>query len=93
MTFPRFFAGLCGVLVAFALTTYAINQSLWTTFIQTLICAVIIQVGYFATVFVLVLREKARRDALLKETREKPVDAKSPAAFKPTASKRHQHNV
>lgn len=56
MSFLLFFRGLIGVLVAFAIASYAITQSAWTTFIQTLICAVIIQVGYFIAILFMVWR-------------------------------------
>ncbi|WP_353643825.1 exopolysaccharide production repressor protein [Mesorhizobium sp. WSM2239] len=56
MSFVLFLRGLIGVLLVFAITTYVITQSLWTTFIQTLICAVLLQVGYFAAVLFLVWR-------------------------------------
>ena len=45
----------------FAVTTYLITGSLWTTFIQTVICAVLVQVGYFAAVLFLVWRSGAAR--------------------------------
>ncbi len=60
MRFPNFLIGMFGVLVAFAITTFMLTQSLWATIVQTLICAVIIQIGYFAVVLLLVLREKPR---------------------------------
>lgn len=65
MRFPNFLIGMFGVLIAFAITTYMITQSLWATIVQTLICAVVIQIGYFAAVLFLVMREKPR-------TSEKP---------------------
>ena len=67
MTFPKFLAGFLGVLAAFALTTYAITQSLWTTLIQTLICAFIVQVGYFSAILFLVMRERSKRAATEKD--------------------------
>ncbi|PSJ61620.1 exopolysaccharide production repressor protein [Pseudaminobacter soli (ex Li et al. 2025)] len=57
MSFVLFFRGLIGVLVAFAITTYFVTHSLWTTFIQTVICAVLLQIGYFLAVLFLVWRE------------------------------------
>ncbi len=60
MRFPNFLVGMFGVLIAFAITTYVLTQSLWATIVQTLICAVVIQVGYFAVVLFLVAREKPR---------------------------------
>jgi len=60
MRFPNFLVGMFGVLIAFAITTYMITQSLWATIVQTLICAVVIQIGYFGVVLFLVLREKPR---------------------------------
>ena len=58
MSFLLFLRGLIGVLVVFAIATYAITQSAWTTFINTLICAVIIQVGYFIAILFMVGRTK-----------------------------------
>ncbi|MBR2689786.1 MAG: exopolysaccharide production repressor protein [Aquamicrobium sp.] len=56
MSFLLFLRGFIAVLVAFAVASYAITQSAWTTFIQTLICAVIIQVGYFIAILFMVWR-------------------------------------
>jgi exopolysaccharide production repressor protein len=56
MSFSLFLRGLLGVLVVFAIANYLITQSLWATFIQTVICAVIIQVGYFVAVLFMVWR-------------------------------------
>ena len=60
---PRFFLSMAIVLVAFAAVTYASTGSVATTAIQTLICAVLIQVGYFLAVLYLTWRAaKARKD-------------------------------
>jgi len=56
MSFLVFLRGLVGVLLVVAIATYAITQSLWTTFVYTLICAALIQVGYFAAILFLVWR-------------------------------------
>jgi exopolysaccharide production repressor protein len=56
MSFPLFLRGLVLVLAAFAITTYAITGSFWSTLIQTVICAVLVQIGYFAAVLFLVYR-------------------------------------
>ncbi|NGO54660.1 exopolysaccharide production repressor protein [Allomesorhizobium camelthorni] len=56
MSFPLFFRGLFGVLVLFAATTYCVKQSVWTTTIQTLTVAVLLQVGYFIGVLMIVWR-------------------------------------
>jgi exopolysaccharide production repressor protein len=61
MSLPRFLFGMLGVLVVFAVATYAATQSIWTTFIQTLLCAVLIQLGYFAAVLFMVWRSKDRK--------------------------------
>jgi len=63
MNFPKFLVGMLGVLIAFAITTYTLTHSLWTTLIQTLICAVVIQIGYFGAVLLLVMRERPRKPA------------------------------
>jgi exopolysaccharide production repressor protein len=60
MSFVLFLRGLVGVLLVFAITTYVITQSLWTTFIQTVICAVLLQIGYFAAVLFLVWRSAGK---------------------------------
>ncbi|MDP9857838.1 exopolysaccharide production repressor protein [Agrobacterium tumefaciens] len=57
---PRVFFSMIGALLAFAVATYFIHGSFYTAFIQTLICAVILQVGYFIGILVLVAREKRR---------------------------------
>ena len=56
MSFTLFLRGLVVVLLVFAITTYLITGSLWSTFIQTVICAILVQVGYFAAVLFLVWR-------------------------------------
>lgn len=56
---PRAFIYMVGVLIAFAVTTYVLTGSLYTTFVQTIACAVLVQVGYFCAVLFLVW--KARR--------------------------------
>ncbi|PRD42545.1 exopolysaccharide production repressor protein exox [Phyllobacterium phragmitis] len=60
MSFPKFLVGMLGVLIAFAVTTYMMTHSFWMTVIQTLICAVVIQIGYFGAILFLVMREKSR---------------------------------
>src|SRR5690242_13031573 len=50
MSFLLFLRGLIGVLLAFAIVTYLMTQSLWTTFVHTVICGVLIQIGYFVAV-------------------------------------------
>src|SRR5262249_7599205 len=56
MSLPVFLRGLVVLLVAFAIATYVITGSAWTTFIDTVICAVLVQVGYFAIVLLTVWR-------------------------------------
>jgi exopolysaccharide production repressor protein len=58
MPLPRFLLGMLGVLVVFAAVTYGATQSVWSTFIQTLLCAVLIQIGYFGAVLFMVWRSK-----------------------------------
>jgi exopolysaccharide production repressor protein len=56
MSFLLFFRGLIGVLLVFAVVTFFITHSISTTLIDTLICGVLIQLGYFAVVLFLVWR-------------------------------------
>jgi exopolysaccharide production repressor protein len=62
MSFSLFLRGLVGVLLVFAVTTYLITGSAWTTFIQTVICAVLVQVGYFVAIMFLVWRSGAAQN-------------------------------
>ena len=59
-------------LAAFAVVTYLSSGSLATTAIQTLICAVLIQVGYFLTTLYLVWRAAKARKADAELGRAKP---------------------
>ncbi|MES5097965.1 exopolysaccharide production repressor protein [Agrobacterium sp. BA1120] len=62
---PRVFVSMICALLVFAVATYFIHGSFYTTLLQTLLCLVIIQVGYFIGILVLVAREKKQmRDAL-----------------------------
>jgi exopolysaccharide production repressor protein len=63
MSLLLFLRGLIGVLVVFAITTYVVTQSVWTTFVQTVICAILLQVGYFAAVLFMVWRSNGRKSA------------------------------
>jgi exopolysaccharide production repressor protein len=65
MSFSLFLRGLLALLLAFAVTTYLITGSSWTTFIDTVVVAILVQVGYFVAVLFLVWRS---RDAQDKET-------------------------
>ncbi|QHG73161.1 exopolysaccharide production repressor protein [Ensifer adhaerens] len=56
---PRVFVSMIGALTVFAVVTYFLNGSLTSTLIQTAICAVLIQIGYFLAVVFLIWR-KAR---------------------------------
>jgi exopolysaccharide production repressor protein len=75
MPFVLFLRGFIGVLVVFAIATYATTHSLWTTFINTLICAIVIQVGYFAAVLLMIWRSPGRETgnaAIRKEPAQAP---------------------
>ena len=60
MSFVLFLRGLVGVLIVFAIASYAITQSWWTTLVNTVLCAILIQIGYFAAVLFMVWRSGAR---------------------------------
>jgi exopolysaccharide production repressor protein len=55
---PRVFTSMLGALIAFAVASYFMSGSILTAILQTIVCAVIIQVGYFIGVLYLVRREK-----------------------------------
>ncbi|MFS8046203.1 exopolysaccharide production repressor protein [Rhizobium sp. BR 314] len=64
---PRVFISMLGTLAVFAIATYFLTNSLATTLIETAICAVLLQVGYFIGVLYLVWKERKARDASLSE--------------------------
>jgi exopolysaccharide production repressor protein len=76
MSLPVFLRGLILLLCAFAVATYLITGSVWSTLIDTVICAVLVQAGYFAVVLYLVWRTPSRarpeRDAGLREAEQNP---------------------
>jgi len=71
MSFVLFLRGFIGVLLVFAVVTYVATRSLWTTLVDTAICAVVIQAGYFAAVLAMIrwspkpgaIRDPARKEA------------------------------
>lgn len=56
MSFVLFLRGMLLALSAFAIAMYWLTGSVWTALVQTLVCALIIQVGYFIGVLFLVWR-------------------------------------
>lgn len=62
MSFLLFFRGMIATLVVFAIATFALTQSAWTTFVSTAICAVTIQVGYFAAILFIVWRDSGNEN-------------------------------
>lgn len=60
MSFLLFLRGLVIVLLAFAISIYLLTGSLWGTFVQTLICGILIQIGYFVAVMLLVWRSVSK---------------------------------
>ena len=79
MSFTLFLRGFILVVAVFATTTYVITGSLWTTLIQTVICAVVIQIGYFAAVLFKVWRSRGKADAAFKDETA-PDDDEQPAS-------------
>jgi exopolysaccharide production repressor protein len=58
---PRVFVSMLGALAVFAIVTFLLTGSAWTTAWQTLACAVLLQAGYFVTVLALVIKEGKNR--------------------------------
>ncbi len=58
---PRVIFSMLGALAVFAVATYWLNGSLSGTAIKTVICAVLLQAGYFGGVLYLVWRESRSR--------------------------------
>lgn len=83
MSFVLFLRGFIGVVAVFAIVTYVATQSLWTTLINTAICAVIIQAGYFLVVLAMIWRSP------------KPGTVREPARGEPSraTAKKDRHAV
>lgn len=58
MKLPRFVLGLIGALLAFFVVTYLLTGSLWSSILETVLCAILIQVGYFIVMLLMVARTK-----------------------------------
>jgi exopolysaccharide production repressor protein len=69
MSLPLFLCGLLGTLLVVATSSYITTGSIWTTFSQTVICLVLAQIGYFATVLFQIwwLDRAKRRNATAKK--------------------------
>ncbi len=65
---PRVFVSMLGALAVFAIATYWLNGSLTTTIIETAVCAVLLQVGYFGGVLFLVWKESQQRRSMSLKT-------------------------
>ncbi|RWE57031.1 exopolysaccharide production repressor protein [Mesorhizobium sp.] len=64
MSFLLFLRGLIIVLSAFAISTYLLTASLWSTFVQTLICGILVQIGYFVAILLLVRRRSVSKESV-----------------------------
>jgi exopolysaccharide production repressor protein len=84
MALPLFLRGLVIVLLAFAVATYLITGSLWTTVIDTVVVAVLVQVAYFLAVLLMVWRSprspEVGRGAGKREAAQGPAKEDKPAA-------------
>jgi exopolysaccharide production repressor protein len=93
MSFLLFFRGLIGALFVFAVTTYFVTRSIPTTLVDTLICGVLIQLGYFIAVLFLVWRTptpQAGNDGTARDERTRPNVAGKPArSLSNTSRSRH----
>jgi exopolysaccharide production repressor protein len=58
---PRVIVSMSIVLVVFAVATYFLQGSAVATFWQTILCAILLQAGYFIGILILVSRERAAR--------------------------------
>ncbi|AVA25219.1 exopolysaccharide production repressor protein [Rhizobium sp. NXC24] len=64
---PRVFISMLGALAVFGIATYFLTQSFSTTLIETVICAVLLQIGYFIGILFLVWKERSARQALSRQ--------------------------
>ncbi|AHK45818.1 MULTISPECIES: exopolysaccharide production repressor protein [Ensifer] len=88
---PRVFASMIGALAVFAIVTYLLNGSLTSTLIQTLVCAVLMQVGYFLAVVFLVWKKARERDRQAAENARATTDEKQAGKVSPGRLNRPGH--
>ena len=67
MSFSLFLRGFSIAIIIFAIVTYFLTQSLATTLINTIICGILIQVGYGLAILWMVARTKP----VVKDTQDK----------------------
>ena len=70
---------MLAVLVVFAVSIYVLTGSLWATFWQTVVCAVLLQVGYFIGVLWMVGRASAKPAAAVTQEEAGPWERKDPS--------------
>lgn len=75
MSFRLFLRGFLITLAVFAGVNYVLTQSVAATVINTVICAVLIQIGYFLAVLVLVARSRRHEEKPRGEPAEAPLPA------------------
>jgi exopolysaccharide production repressor protein len=95
MSFALFFRGFALVLISFAVVTFLITHSWWTTILHTVLCGILIQAGYFAAVLFLIWRSSGKRDAGEEPGRHEPTiggeaSSKTAASHLPNASRSRQ---
>jgi exopolysaccharide production repressor protein len=89
---PRVFVSMFGALAVFAIVTFILTGSAWTTAWQTLVCAVLVQAGYFVAVLFLVSKEaRDRRNAAQRPSPASalPVEDKEPKTIRVTNNHGH----
>jgi len=89
---PRVFVSMICALAVFAIVTFILTGSAWTTAWQTLVCAVLVQAGYFVAVLFLVSREaRDRRNAAQRPLPASavPADDKEPKTIRVTNNHGH----
>jgi exopolysaccharide production repressor protein len=78
---------MIGALVAFAIATYFLTDSFIRTLVETVICAILLQIGYFLGVLYLSWREaKARRTSAANGQTASGVRGEDPSVGLPTSN-------
>ena len=88
---PRVFVSMLGALTVFALVTYFLNGSLTDTLLQTAICGVLMQIGYFLAVVFLVWSKARESERLAAEKSQSANDDKSSGKTPPHRLNRPGH--
>jgi hypothetical protein len=80
MSLPVFLRGVILLLLAFGLASYAITGSAWTAFGNSMLCALLLQIGYFVAVLFMIWNPWRRSGQADRNSPRRPAGSEGNAA-------------